>query len=95
MRLAATSNAQSEYIVLQFSYTTAEIEESRFSGETPDPFYFAIPQAPVKVHPVVFTVIDGEARIVKDECPPGAQLPDPASGLFRLASAPTLAESFT
>ena len=93
MRPVATSNAQSEYLVLQFSYTTAEIEESRFFGETSNPLYFAMLQPPAEMHPVVLTVIDGEARIVKDESPPGARLPDPASGLFRLANAPTLTKS--
>jgi len=34
---------------------------------------------------VVLTVIDGEACIAKDEMPPGAKLPNPDSGLFKLA----------
>ena len=93
MRLATTNDARSEYLVLQFSYTTAEIEESRFSGETPNPLYFAMPQSPIEVSPMVLTVIDGEARVVKDESPPGARLPDPASGLFKLANASTLMDS--
>lgn len=91
--LTTTSNAQPEYLVLQFSYTTAEVEASRFFGETSNPFYFTTPQSPAERHPVIFTVIDGEARIVKDESPPGARLPDPASGLFRLANVSTLAKA--
>jgi len=92
MRLTSmsTNDAQCEYLVLQFSYTTAQIEESRFSGDTPNPLYFAMPQPPIEVSPVVLTVIDGEVRVVKDEAPPGAKLPNLASGLFDLANAPTL-----
>jgi hypothetical protein len=87
--LTATSDAQSEYLVLQFSYTTAEIEESRFSGETPDPFHFTAPQPPPEESPLlVLTVIDGEPRLVKDEAPPDARLPDPSSRLFDLANEP-------
>lgn len=85
MGLTATSDAQPGYLVLQFSYTTAEIEESRFTGETPDPLYFAMPKPPIEVPPLVLTVIDGELRIVRDEPPPGARLPNPASRLFKLA----------
>lgn len=85
--LTTTNDAQSEYLVLQFSYTTAEIEKSRFSGEVPDSFHFAVPQPPMEENsPLVFTVIDGEPRVVKDEVPPDAQLPNPASRLFDLAS---------
>ena len=93
MRLIDTSDAQSEYLILQFSYTTADIEESRFSGETPNPLYFVMPQLITEVSPMVLTVIDGEIRVVKDESPPGAQLPNPASDLFKLANAPTLTDS--
>jgi len=86
----ATNDARSEYLVLQFSYTTAEIEESRFSGETPNPLYFATPQPPVKVAPIVLTVIDGEPCVVRDEAPPGARLPNRNSRLFKLADIPAL-----
>jgi hypothetical protein len=86
----STNNAQSEYLVLLFSYTTAQIEESRFSGDTPNPLYFVMPQPPIEVSPMVLTVIDGEVRVVEDESPPGAELPNLASGLFDLADAPTL-----
>ena len=93
MRLVATNDAQFEYLVLQFSYTTAEIEESRFSGEIPDPLYFAMPQPPIEVTPIVLTVIDGEPCVIRDESPPGARLPNPDSRLFKLASASTLMDS--
>jgi len=93
MRLTATNDARSEYLVLQFSYTTAEIEGSRFSGETPNPLYFVMPQPPMEVPPLVLTVIDGEIRVVKDESPPGARLPNPASTLFKLANTSTLMDS--
>jgi hypothetical protein len=85
--LTSSSNAQSEYLVLQFSYTTAEIQETKFSGETPDPFRFAAPQLPPEENlPVVVTVIDGEPRVVRNEVPPGARRPDPSSRLFELGS---------
>ena len=93
MWLIATSDAQSEYLTIQFSYTTADIEESRFSGETPNPLYFAMPRPTMEVSPMVLTVIDGEIRVVKDESPPGARLPNPASGLFKLANTPALTDS--
>jgi hypothetical protein len=93
MRLNATSDAQPEYLALQFSYTTAEIEESRFFGETPDPFYFAMPQPPDEVLPIVLTVIDGELRVVRDESPAGARLPNYNSRLFKLADELALADS--
>lgn len=95
MRLNATSDARSEYLVLQFSYTTAEIEEHRFFGETPDPLYFAMPQPPDEVLPIVLRVIDGELRVVKDESPPGARLPNPNSRLFKLADELALTDSPT
>jgi hypothetical protein len=85
MENLSSSNAQSEYLVLQFSYTTAEIQENKFSGETPDPFRFAASQRPPEeISPVIVTVIDGEPRLVRDEAPPGARRPNPSSRLFDL-----------
>jgi hypothetical protein len=85
MKWFATSDAQAEYLVLQFSYTTGDIEGTRFSGEIPDPFYFVTPQPPVEIQPVVLTVIDGKPSVVKFAAPPGSQSPNPASRLFKLA----------
>lgn len=87
-----TTNAQPEYLVLQFSYTTAQVEESRFSGETPDCLYFALSQQPSESEeelPLVLTVIDSELRVVRDETPPGARSPA-SSSLFELVNEPEL-----
>jgi len=82
-----STNAQSEYLVFQFNYTTAEIERLRFFGEVSGPLYYAISQPPVEVRPMVLTVIDGELCEVKDEYPPGARLPNFLAGIFKLAEA--------
>jgi hypothetical protein len=86
-RSISTSDGQQEYIIKQFSYTTADIENSQFSGETPDPFHFTESQPPMEeFSPVVLTVIDGELRVVKDEAPPEAEMPDPDACFFELAN---------
>jgi|GEM_PF-5821937 len=84
-QLRESSDANPEYLVQRFFYTTAEIEEMVFWGEVSDPRRSVSSELSAEVNPVIFTVIDGEARVVKDESPPGAKLADPASGLFRLA----------
>lgn len=80
-----STNAQSEYLILQFNYTTAEVERLRFFGEVSGPLYYDVSQPPVEICPAVFTVIDGELCEVKDESPPGARMPEPSSGIFKLA----------
>jgi len=80
-----STNAQSEYLVLQFNYTTAEIERLRFFGEVSGPLYYGVYQPSVEIRPAVFTVIDGEICEVKDEFPPNARMPEPSSGIFKLA----------
>lgn len=82
-----STNAQSEYLILQFNYTTAEIERLRFFGEISGPLYYGVYQPSVNVRPMVFTVIDSELCEVKDEYPPGARLPDFSAGIFKLAEA--------
>ena len=86
----AMTDTQSEYLVLEFTYTTAEIEGNRFCGETPDPVYFAMPEPPIEAAPVTLTVIDGQLRVVRDQSPPGAVLPNYASSLFEFAAEPAL-----
>ena len=49
--------SMSEYLVLRFDYTTADIEKNTFCGETPDPVHFAMPEPPVELEPMVLTVI--------------------------------------
>jgi len=50
-------------------------------------------EVPLLAPLVTLTVIDGEIRVVKDEAPPDARLPNPASGLFKLANASALTDS--
>jgi len=92
MKLAATTNVQPEYLAMQFSYTTADIEQARFSGATPDPLYFVMSKPPVGTPPTTLIVIDGELCVVRHEAPPGAR---PPSGqlfarLLEFADTPTL-----
>lgn len=75
MRSTGSSNDEAEYPSLQISYTTADIENNLFFGETPNPLYFIMPEPLAKMPSAVFTVIDGELREIKNEAPPGARLP--------------------
>lgn len=91
MNRTTTSWSTREYSASQSGYTTTEIWIDP-TGENLIPPISDAPQSPVEAI-LVLTVIDGEARVVKDESPPGARLPDPASGLFKLANASTLMDS--
>jgi hypothetical protein len=79
------SDALAEYVAYEFNYTTAEIEQFRFSGENPNPLYYAV--APIKneIRPASYIVIDGELCELKNESPPDAQKLEDSSGLFKFA----------
>ena len=81
------SNTRSKYLVLQLDYTTAEVEDNMFCGEIPNAVYFAAPQPPTEVAPVVLIIVNGKPHIVRSESPPGARLPNYDSVLFKLAEA--------
>jgi hypothetical protein len=70
--------------VSYFTYTTAQISSSRFSGDNPNPVYFMLPSETIQVEPKVFIIIDGEAKVLRDENPPDAKPSEPESGVFRL-----------
>lgn len=72
-----------EFLTFEENYSTAQIEMIRFCGEVPNPVYFASPKPAVPVAPIVFAVIDGEARVVRSDAPPGAQQPNLDSLLFK------------
>jgi hypothetical protein len=79
-----TTDGQRDYVSFEINYTTAEIAAHRLSGGTPDPFHFASPEPVTDIAPTILAVIDGEVHQVKDEIPPGAQLPRPTSHFFQL-----------
>jgi hypothetical protein len=81
--MSKMNSVNSDYLVLEFNYTTADIEQNSFSGETPNPVYFAESEPPEKFSPITLKVIDGELYVVKDEIPPGAKLPNYDSYLFK------------
>jgi hypothetical protein len=68
----STTDRRQEYLVIKETYSTAEIQRIRFSGETPDPYAFQTYRAPHSEEARVYRIIDGEARIISDEPPPGA-----------------------
>lgn len=70
MIASSGSNVSEDFVVEEFTYTTADIEKSRFSGERPDPIYFATPETAPEYEEVVLTVIDGELRVVRNAEPP-------------------------
>ncbi len=76
----------SEYVAMQFYYTTAEIEQSRFYGELSPSPDLAIPEPSTEMVPAVFRIVDGEARLLVNQAPPRARFPDPDSRLFRLSA---------
>ena len=83
-----TTDAQDAFYTHHRDHTAVESEQTIFYGEVPDPRLFAMPEPPVEIGieiDVIWTVIDGELRIVLNDCPPGAQLPDPDAPIFRLA----------
>lgn len=92
MNWTTTSHSAREHSTSQSGYTTTEVWIESM-GEMLIPLSSGVPQAPMEEFPMVLTVIDGEIRVVKDESPPGARLPNPASGLFKLANAPALTDS--
>jgi hypothetical protein len=91
MNWTTTSHSSPERSTSQSDYTTTEVWiESAGEILALSP---GMHQPSMEVPPMVLTVIDGKIRVVKDESPPGARLPNPASGLFRLANAPALTDS--
>ena len=92
MNWTITSYSPREYPTSLSDYTSTEIRIEPI-GEMPIPLNSDGPRLPMEVPPMVLTVIDGEIRVVKDESPPGALLPNPASALFKLANTSTLMDS--
>jgi hypothetical protein len=83
-----SANVEGEYVAYQFNYTTVEIEQFRFSGETPNLLYYAVAPPEKEIRPASYAVIDGELCELKDESPPNAQKIGNSSGLFKLAELP-------
>jgi hypothetical protein len=92
MNWTTTSHSTQGYHTSQPDHSATEVRIEPI-GEMLTPLSSDALQSPVDVFPMVLTVIDGEIRVVKDEAPPGARLPNPASGLFKLANAPALTDS--
>lgn len=92
MNWTTTSHSPRDYSTSQSGYTATEVW-TESPGETLIPLSSGEPQPPMEVPRMVLTVIDGEIRVVKDEAPPGARLPNPASGLFKLANVSTLMDA--
>lgn len=92
MNWTTTSHSAREQSTSQSGYTATEIWTEPV-GEMLMSLGSGGREAPMEVSSMVLTVIDGEIRVVKDEAPPGARLPNPDSDLFKLANAPALTDS--
>jgi len=92
MNWTTTSHSAREHFTSQSGYTATEIWIEPI-GEVLIPLGSGEREVPMEASSMVLTLIDGEIRVVKDESPPGARLPNPASGLFKLANVPALTDS--
>ena len=82
--LYSTNIESTEYKTLQFYYTTAEIEELEFTGEYPfEPCLIDEYEIEKSEKAKKIMIINGHPVVLKEEIPPGAELPDRNSKFYK------------